>query len=71
MSKHSELDINISKIKSKRGALKRYSVLVNKCYNDAKGGTSFGIDMPTMLALWPDRHAEILAIKRIYPTLPD
>jgi hypothetical protein len=58
-------------IKSKRGAAKRYYAIIRQCYRDAAGGTQYGIDWPTLRVLWPERYAEIQAIKTMYPGLPD
>lgn len=57
-------------IRTKRGAWRRRNAIVNQCYRDAAGGTEYGIDWPTLCVLWPDRAAELRAIKAIYPTLP-
>lgn len=58
-------------IKSKRGAARRYHAIIRACYRDLAGGTSFGIDMPTLRAIFPDRYAEIMAIRAVYANLPE
>lgn len=58
-------------IRTKRGAWRRRNTIVNQCYRDAKGGTEYGIDWPTLRVLWPDRAAELLAIKAMFNSLPD
>jgi hypothetical protein len=58
-------------IRTKRGARRRYNAIVNACYRDARGGTQYGIDWPTLYATWPDRAAEIKALKAAYPNLPE
>lgn len=58
-------------IKSKRGARRRYNAIINACYRDADGGTQYGLDWPTLCVLWPDRAAEIRALRTIYASLPD
>lgn len=57
--------------KSKRGAWRRRNAIIRACYRDARGGTEYGIDWPTLRATWPDRAAELLAIKAIFETLPE
>ena len=58
-------------IKSKRGAVRRYNAIINACYRDLAGGTQFGIDMPTLRVTFPERYAEIIAIKAAYKNLPE
>lgn len=58
-------------IRSKRGAIRRYNAIINACYRDLAGGTSFGIDMPTLRLWFPERHAEIMALRATFGTLPD
>jgi hypothetical protein len=58
-------------IKSKRGAMRRRDAIIRQCYRDAAGGTQYGIDMPTLRVTWPDRYAELMELKKIYPGLPD
>lgn len=58
-------------IKSKRGALRRYNAIISQCYRDARGGTPYGIDWPTLRVIWPDRYAEIQAIRAMYATLSE
>ena len=58
-------------IRSKRGALRRYNAIINACYRDAKGGTEYGIDWPTLRVTWPDRYAKLQEIKTLYPNLPE
>jgi hypothetical protein len=57
-------------IKSKRGAIRRYDAIIRQCYRDLAGGTQFGIDMPTIRVTFPDRYAEIMAIKAAFSSLP-
>ena len=56
--------------KSKRGVVKRYNAIIRQCYRDGRGGLAYGLDMPTIHATWPDRHAEIKALIDLYPKLP-
>jgi hypothetical protein len=58
-------------IKSKRGAVRRYNAIINACYRDLAGGTQYGIDMPTLRVTFPDRYAEIVAIRANFKNLPD
>ena len=58
-------------IRTKRGAYRRYNAIIRQCYRDAAGGTQYGIDWPTLLVTWPDRAAEITAIRAMFPNLPD
>lgn len=58
-------------IKTKRGAARRYNAIIRACYRDAAGGTQYGIDWPTLAATWPDRAAEINAIRAMLPNLPE
>jgi hypothetical protein len=57
-------------IKSKRGAIRRYDAIIRQCYRDLAGGTSFGIDMPTLRVTFPERYAEIMALKALFASLP-
>lgn len=56
---------------SKRGAERRYNAIIRQCYRDAKGGTEYGIDWPTLRVTWPDRYTELKHLRTIYPYLPD
>ena len=58
-------------VRSKRGCIRRYNAIITQCYKDAKGGTQYGIDMPTLNVLWPERYQEIKELQKLYPTLPD
>lgn len=58
-------------IRTKRGAIRRYDAIIAQCYRDAVGGTQYGIDWPTLRITWPDRYAELTAIKASYATLPE
>lgn len=57
-------------IRTKRGAIRRYNAIINRCYRDARGGTQYGIDWPTLRVTWPDRYAEIQSIKAKFASLP-
>lgn len=57
-------------IRTKRGAIRRYNALISACYRDARGGTEYGIDWPTLRILWPDRYNELKRIQKLYSTLP-
>lgn len=59
------------KIRTKRGAIRRRDAIIRQCYRDSAGGLSFGLDMPTLRITWPDRYAELMELKRIFPGLPD
>jgi hypothetical protein len=61
----------MKQVKSKRGAWKRRDQIIRQCYRDAAGGTQYGIDMPTLRITWPDRYAELMALKEIFDSLPD
>lgn len=63
--------MDLSHIKSKRGAVKRRDQIVRQCYRDMAGGTQYGIDMPTIRATWPERFEELQALQTLFPTLPD
>lgn len=58
-------------VKTKRGAVRRYNALINACYRDLAGGTQYGIDMPTLRCTFPERYAEIMALKAGFASLPD
>jgi hypothetical protein len=58
-------------VKSKRGARRRYNAIINACYRDAAGGTQYGIDWPTLRVTWPERYAEIMALKALFKNLPE
>jgi hypothetical protein len=57
-------------IRSKRGAIRRYNALLNRCFRDMRGGLQFGMDWRTLRITFPERYAELLQIKDLYPTLP-
>jgi hypothetical protein len=50
--------------------MRRYNAILNRCFKDAKGGLSFGLDWPTLRSLWPDRFKEISFIRSIFAELP-
>jgi hypothetical protein len=58
-------------IRSKRGAWRRRNSIVRACYQDARGGTQYGIDWPTLVVTWPDRASELRALKAMFGALPD
>lgn len=58
-------------IRTKRGAWRRRNAIISQCYRDAAGGAEYGIDWPTLRSTWPDRAAELLAIKAMFNSLPD
>lgn len=58
-------------IRTKRGAIRRYDAIIRQCYRDLAGGTQFGIDMPTLRITFPDRYAEIQALRAMFASLPD
>jgi hypothetical protein len=58
-------------IKSKRGAMRRYYAIIRQCYRDLAGGTQYGIDMPTLSIVFPERYAEIQALRAMFRNLPD
>lgn len=57
-------------IRTKRGALRRYNAIVRWCYRELKGGTQYGIDMPTLACTFPKEHAELVSLKAQYKQLP-
>jgi hypothetical protein len=59
------------KIRTKRGALRHYHAIIRQCYRDSRGGTQYGIDWPTLRITWPDRYAELQALRALFPTLPE
>ena len=59
------------KIRSKRGAVRRYNALLNQCFRDMRGGLQFGTDWVTLRITWPERYAELSAIKDLWSSLPD
>jgi hypothetical protein len=58
-------------IRTKRGALRRYNAIIRQCYRDGAGGTQYGIDWPTLRVTWPDRYAELQALKAAFANLPN
>lgn len=56
--------------RSQRGAWRIRNAIVNACYSDARGGTQYGIDWPTLRVTWPERAARLLYLKSIYGSLP-
>lgn len=59
------------KIRTKRGARRRYNAIIRQCFRDGQGGLLFGMDWPTLRMTWPDRYAEIQALRALYPSLPE
>jgi len=57
--------------KSKRGAYRRHQAIVRQCYRDLAGGTQYGIDWPTLRITFPERYAELVALRNAYANLPD
>lgn len=58
-------------IKTKRGAVRRYNVILNRCFHDMRGGLQFGMDWVTLRVTWPERYAELVAIRDLYQSLED
>lgn len=58
-------------VRTKRGAIRRRDAILRQCYRDLAGGTSYGVDMPTLRVTFPERYAELIALRAAYPTLPD
>ena len=51
--------LTVYNVRTKRGCLRRYNTIIRQCYKDDKGGLTFGMDMPTLTVLWPDRYQEL------------
>ena len=58
-------------IKSKRGAAKRYWAIIRQCRRDLAGGLQFGMDWATLRLTFPDRYAEIQALRAMFHNLPE
>ncbi len=58
-------------IKSKRGAAKRYWAIIRQCRKDLAGGLQFGMDWATLRITFPERYAELAAIRTQYANLPE
>lgn len=58
-------------VKSKRGARRRYDAIIRQCHRDLAGGTEYGIDWPTLRAVFPERYEEIMQLKAAWAGLPD
>lgn len=56
-------------IRTKRGALKRYNAILNQCFRDMRGGLTFGMDWATLRITFPERYAEIQAIRDSFASL--
>lgn len=59
-----------TKIRTKRGALRRFNALLRACRKDSSGGLMFGMDYPTIAAVFPERYQEMLHIRSIFRDLP-
>lgn len=58
-------------VRTKRGAVRRYNAIVRKCYRELRGGTQYGIDLPTLMIVMPVEANEIIQLKAMYSSLPD
>lgn len=58
-------------IRTKRGAMRRYNAILNSCFRDMAGGLQFGMDWVTLKITFPDRYAEIQALRAMFHNLPD
>ena len=58
-------------VKSKRGALKRRDAIVREMYRRCEGGTTYGLDMPTIRVCFPELYGELMDLARALPTLAD
>ena len=58
-------------VKSKRGALRRYNAILRQCFADMRGGLQYGLDWPTLRITFPERYAEIQALRAAFKTLPE
>jgi hypothetical protein len=65
------MKIMSKQIRTKRGAIRRYDAIIRQCYRDLRGGTQYGIDMPTLRVVFPERAAEIASIKAMFASLPN
>ncbi len=57
--------------KSKRGVRRQSDAIIRACYRDLDGGTSYGIDWPTLRSTFPDRFIQLQRLREAYPSLPD
>lgn len=57
-------------IKTKRGAAKRYWAIIRQCRKDFVGGLQYGMDWATLRTTFPDRYAELQAIRSMFDSLP-
>jgi len=59
------------KIKTKRGARRRYNAILRKVWRDLAGGTQYGIDWHTLAIVAPAEYAELKQIENAFNALPD
>lgn len=59
------------KIRTKRGVIRRYNAIVRQLYRDFAGGTTFGIDTPTLQILRPQTALKLRILSRLYRMLPE
>ena len=58
-------------IRTKRGALRRYNAILRQCFKGMAGGLQFGMDWPTLRITFPERYAEIAALRAAFKNLPE
>ena len=51
---------------TRKQILRRYDRLIRDCFRDMAGGLSYGMDWPTLRAVFPDRYAEIVELRKLY-----
>jgi hypothetical protein len=44
---------------------RRFNAIIRQCRRDLRGGLQYGMDYPTIAALWPERYAELKQISNI------
>jgi hypothetical protein len=47
---------------------KRYDQIIRQCFRDMKGGLEYGMDWPTLRITFPERYAEIKALREAFHT---
>lgn len=59
------------KVRTKRGAIRRRDAIIRRIYHKLRGGTQYGVDIPTIRMCCPEEYAELQALSAAFKQLPE
>lgn len=51
---------------TKKQIAKRYDQIIRQCFKDMEGGLQYGMDWPTLRAVYPERYEEIVKLRQLW-----